>query len=205
MELELPSTVSDLVSAARDGDQLSWEELVDRFLPVVRGIIGRYRLSAADAADVNQTVWLRLVEHLADLRDPAALPGWLATTARREAVRVISTRGRSIPVDPQGTTLDEETDAEIDQQILVQERAQALREALTELPAQRRALLELLSADPPVPYDEISTRLGIPVGSIGPTRARALQQLRNTRALRAWVDSAPPGGAGGEGGGDRHG
>jgi len=203
MELELPSSVPDLVSAARDGDPLSWEALVDRYLPMVRGTIGRFRLSTADAADVNQTVWLRLVEHLADLRDPAALPGWLSTTARREALRVIRTRGRSIPVDPQGTTLEEETDEEIDRELLTQQRAQALRDGLTELPTQRRALLELLCADPPVPYDEISTRLGIPVGSIGPTRARALQQLRNTRALRAWADSAGP--AGTSRGDGRHG
>jgi len=189
MELD-PSTVPVLVRAASNGDPQAWEALIDRFLPMVRGVIGRFRLPPADAADVNQTVWLRLVEHLGDLREPAALPGWLATTARREALRSLQTHGRTFPVDPQGTTLADGVDeTEVDREILERERARALREGLAELPAQRRELLELLATDPPPSYEEVSGRLGIPVGSIGPTRARALQQLRNTRALRAWAEA----------------
>lgn len=199
--MEQPQTVSELVQAARQGDAAAWDDLVDRFLPLVRGVIGRFRLSAADAADVNQTVWLRLVEHLADLRNPAALPGWIATTARREALRAIETQRKVLPVDPQGTTLHGGVDeTAVDEDLLCVERAQVVREAMAELPAQRRALLELLVADPPVPYEEISRRLQIPIGSIGPTRARALQQLRNTRALRAWADAA----SAAEQGGGRH-
>jgi len=94
-------------------------------------------------------------------------------------------------VDPQSTSLDAVVDeAEIDSEVLRQEQALAVRQGLAELPAQRRALLELLVADPPVSYEEISRQLEIPVGSIGPTRARALAQLRKTRAMRAWADSA---------------
>ena len=81
--------LDDLVTRARAGDQASWNALVDRFLPLVNGVIRRFRLSSADADDVNQTVWLRLVEHLGDLREPRALPGWLVTTTRNEALRVI--------------------------------------------------------------------------------------------------------------------
>lgn len=191
MELDPSTTVSELVSAASDGDQQAWDALIDRFLPMVRGVIGRFRLRPADAADVNQTVWLRTVEHLGDLREPAALPGWLATTARREALRTLRSQGRSLPVDPQSTSLDAVVDeVEIDSEVLRQEQALAVRQGLAELPAQRRALLELLVADPPVSYEEISRRLDIPVGSIGPTRARALAQLRKTRTMRAWADSA---------------
>ena len=98
-------TVVDLVNAARAGDQGSWNDLVDRFLPLVTSVIARYRLQQSDADDVNQTVWLRLVEHLDDLREPRALPGWLATTARNESLQVIRRRGRDTPVDPQAATM----------------------------------------------------------------------------------------------------
>jgi RNA polymerase sigma factor (sigma-70 family) len=181
-------TVDELVIRARAGDQGSWNALVDRFLPLVNAVIAKFRLSKADADDVNQTVWLRLVEHLGDLREPRALPGWLATTARHESLRIIRLRGRDTPVDPQGVALDRVGEQpELDEELIRTERAQALREGLLELPAGRRELLELLMADPPVSYDEISAKLGIPKGSIGPTRARALEQLRNTRAMRALV------------------
>ena len=183
-----PLELDDLVARAREGDQASWNALVDRFLPLVNSVITKFRLSAADGDDVNQTVWLRLVEHLGDLREPRALPGWLMTTARNEALRVIRLRGRATPVDPQGYILDLAGEQpEVDEDLIRDERAQAFRAALLELPAGRRELLELLLADPPISYDEISAKLGIPKGSIGPTRARALEQLRNTRAMRALV------------------
>ena len=95
-------TTAELVHAARAGDAEAWNDLVRRFLPLVRAVINRVRLSPADAADVNQTVWLRLVEHLDDLREPRALPGWLATTARREALRAIDAKRRVIPGRPAG-------------------------------------------------------------------------------------------------------
>jgi len=183
--------LDDLVTRARAGDQASWNALVDRFLPLVNGVIRRFRLSSADADDVNQTVWLRLVEHLGDLREPRALPGWLVTTTRNEALRVIRLRGRAIPVDPQGVTLERLAEQpEADEALIRDERTRALRAGLLELPAGRRELLELLLTDPPISYDEISAKLGIPKGSIGPTRARALEQLRNTRAMRALVTAS---------------
>jgi RNA polymerase sigma factor (sigma-70 family) len=189
-----PRELGDLVARARAGDQAAWNALVDRFLPLVNSVIARFRLSAADGDDVNQTVWLRLVEHLGDLREPRALPGWLVTTTRNEALRVIRLRGRATPVDPQAGTFErigEQPD--IDDALIRDERAEALRAALLELPAGRRELLELLLTDPPVSYDEISAKLGIPKGSIGPTRARALEQLRNTRAMRALVTASAVG------------
>jgi RNA polymerase sigma factor (sigma-70 family) len=194
-------TTAELVDAARAGDAEAWNDLVRRFLPLVRGVINRVRLSPADAADVNQTVWLRLVEHLDDLREPRALPGWLATTARREALRAIDAKRRVIPVDPQESGIERiATTGEIDDLVLAAERAQAVRDGLAELPAQRRRLLELLVGEPPVSYEEISQMLGIPIGSIGPTRARALAQLRNTRAMRAWSsDTDAAAAAGGDG------
>lgn len=187
--------VTPLVESARTGNSEAWDTLVERYLPLVSGVIARHRLRDSDAADVNQTVWLRLVEHLNDLREPEALPGWLATTTRYECLRVLRGGQRTLPVDPQGNTaLDravEETAMEED--LMRDLRHQALLEALTQLPQARRELLLLLLTDPPVPYAEISQRLGIPVGSIGPTRARALDQLRRCPAMSALVEAGTMG------------
>jgi RNA polymerase sigma factor (sigma-70 family) len=172
--------LEDLVKAANAGDQGSWNEIVNRLIPMVTAVIARYRLSPAQADDVNQTVWLRLVEHLADIREPRALPGWLVTTARRECLNVIRLRGRATHVDLEGTAMAGAIESpDLDGDLLREEHAQMLREALLELSPTRRELLRLLMADPPRSYDQVSAKLGIPVGSIGPTRARALAQLRS--------------------------
>lgn len=184
----MPEPLSTLVPAAREGDQHAWDAIVDRFLPLVGAVVRGHRLSAADGDDVSQTVWLRLVEHLGALREPDALPGWIRTTTRNECLRLLAARGRVRPVDPQEEAaaggLDAVAEDVADDALLAAERHRLLREALGELPAARRELLLLLLTDPPLAYEEISRRLGIPVGSIGPTRARALDQLRRTRALR---------------------
>jgi RNA polymerase sigma factor (sigma-70 family) len=175
-----------LVASAREGDQGAWNAIVERFLPLVCALVRRHRLSEADGDDVSQTVWLRLVEHLDTLREPDALPGWISTTTRNECLRLLAARKRMTPVDPMesGSFGGVEADVSGVELVALEER-QALRDGLAELPAGRRELLLLLLADPPIPYAEISERLGIPVGSIGPTRARTLEQLRNTRAMRA--------------------
>jgi RNA polymerase sigma factor (sigma-70 family) len=174
-----------LVSRAQEGDQDAWDAIVERFLPLVGAITRQHRLSLADGDDVGQTVWLRLVEHLGGLREPAALPGWIRTTARNECLRLLAARGRTRVVDPQGGGLDTITDDVTDAELLAAERRQGLRDALAELPEGRRELLLMLLVDPPLAYEEISRRLGIPIGSIGPTRARAFAQLRDTAALRS--------------------
>ncbi len=188
-QMDASYPLADLVAAAREGRHDAWDAIVERFMPLVNAVIRRHRLSEADGDDVSQTVWLRLVEHLDALREPAALPGWIKTTVRHECLRVIAVRGRTREVDPMGSDdgpsrLDAVTDDLAGVELEELERRQALREALAELPASRRDLLLLLLTDPPVPYAEISSRLGIPVGSIGPTRQRALEQLRTTPALR---------------------
>lgn len=186
--MDATAPLVDLVSRAREGEQDAWDAIVDRFLPLVEALCRRHRLSPADGDDVSQTVWLRLVEHLGALREPDALPGWIRTTTRHECLRVLSARGRMRPVDPQdGVSLDAVTEDDTDEELAAAERRRALRAALEELPAARRELLLLLLKDPPVEYAEISARLGIPIGSIGPTRARALDQLRRTSALRRWA------------------
>lgn len=178
-------TAADLVAAAVRGEQEAWNELVDRYLPLVRSVTRTYRLSDGDADDVSQTVWLRLVEHLTDIRAPAALPKWIITTTRNESLRVIKARRRTLPVDPLGAaTFDAAADPmEVDGDLLRAERHQALRDGLSELAPQQRRLLLLLIADPPLSYREIGELLDMPVGSIGPTRARCLDQLRATSAM----------------------
>jgi RNA polymerase sigma factor (sigma-70 family) len=145
-------------------------------------------LGGDDAADVSQTVWLKLIEHLDDIREPRALPGWIATTTRNEAFRLLKSRQRTIAVDPlTGFGFDDLSDpGSLDEAVLRDERHHALREGLRDLRPEHRDLLLLLLVDPPLSYDDISQRLGIPRGSIGPTRARCLDTLRNSAALRAF-------------------
>ena len=190
--MEQGNSVAELVEGARRGDQRVWDELVERFLPLVSAIIARHRLRGHDADDVNQTVWLRLVEHLDTLREPRALPGWIATTTRHECLRVVDRSKRSVSVDPQVPTQFDRVrdDSDLSDDLLALEQHEALRAALLELPDDRRELLTLMLADPPLPYREISRLLGIPVGSIGPTRARALEQLRNSNALSGFLAGA---------------
>ncbi len=175
-----------LVARAADGDEGAWIELVERYAPLVYAICIRYRLNSHDIEDVGQNVWLLLVEQLGKLREPAALPGWLATTTVRECLRVLSAARRSERV---GTGLDDSSwfadDTAIDEEILIAERNAGLRAAFAELPLPCQRLLAMLISDPPLSYAEIHERLGIPVGSIGPQRARCLERLRRSDAFIA--------------------
>jgi RNA polymerase sigma factor (sigma-70 family) len=179
-------TVVALVARASDGDQSAWYEIVERYSPLVWGICARFQLSNHDREDVAQNVWLLLVEQLGKLREPAALPGWLATTTHRECLRVVVAAGRS---EQRGTRLDDELqfvdDTVIDEEILMAERNAALRRAFAELPPRCRQLLGMLINDPPHSYAEISATLDMPVGSIGPQRARCLERMRKSRTLMA--------------------
>jgi len=191
-------TVVALVIRARDGDAGAWDQLVERFAPLVWSICRRYRLSPADAEDVNQTVWLVLVEQLGNLREPAALPGWLATTTRREALRV---QGAARRYENAGSDADIEMTPDpsqqtIEQEILAAERQAALRAAFAELPSRCQRLLSLLMADPPRSYTEISQSIPIPIGSIGPQRSRCLNRLRRSPALTALFREQISAGAG---------
>jgi len=184
--------VGDLVKRARDGDQRAWDAIVERFAPLVWSICRRYRLSGADADDAGQAVWLQLVDQIGRIRDPAALPGWLATTTRRECGRLVRAAQRALPagyVLDVGTIPDERAATAADDELLAAEQHAALRQALAQLPASCQDLLALLAADPPLPYAQISARLGIPVGSIGPSRSRCLEKLRHHPAVAALIDA----------------
>jgi RNA polymerase sigma factor (sigma-70 family) len=184
-----PSVVL-LLTRAQTGDQQAWNALVERYAPLVWSICRRYELGGADASDAGQNVWLRLVDQLGNIRDPAALPGWLATTTRRECLRMLRARGSP----PAAGVLDAEAipDGQTDlaeQELLIAERHATLREAFTDLPSGCQRLIVMLFEDPPVPYAKISAELGIPLGSIGPTRSRCLDKLRRHPAIAALVDA----------------
>jgi RNA polymerase sigma factor (sigma-70 family) len=180
-----PSVVA-LVGRAAGSDQNAWDELVERYSPLVWSICSRYRLGRHDIEDVGQNVWLRLVEQIGNLRAPAALPGWLATTTQRECLRVLQRRDRLLPVPDELPSAPD--DVQIDQEIMLAERNAALRAAFAELPPRCRQLLSMLLRDPPQPYAEISVVLEIRIGSIGPQRARCLQRLRRSRHLATVID-----------------
>lgn len=172
------SEVTELVRAAADGHQASWNNLVDRYNGLVWSVARAHRLSGADAADVVQTTWLRAVEHLARLHDPESLGAWLATTARHESLRAIRLGSRHVPTSMELAFDTPDDAAPIDAHLLERERDRALWTSLGRLAERCQTLLRMLIADPPASYDEISAALDIPIGSIGPTRGRCLERLR---------------------------
>jgi RNA polymerase sigma factor (sigma-70 family) len=185
LDLDLPALVE---RAGVDKDEDAWNELVRRFAGLVAFVIRNYRLSSTDTQDVSQLVWLRLVEHLGQIREPEALPGWLATTTRHECERLLRRNSRNVTMDPDAMRLADRADSSaVDELLLAAERRRVLLDALDELSAQHRELLQMLTADPPYAYADISRILGIPIGSIGPTRSRVLEKLRETGAVRAYL------------------
>ena len=185
------SPTADLVLRARKGDSDAWDALVERFAPLIWSICGRYSLGRTDANDVGQCVWLRLVDHLETIHDPAALPGWLATTTQRECIRALRAARNQQPLwhELDIENIPDEQIGTAEHELLRAERHAALREAFYRLPPPYQRLITLLLEDPPVPYAEISARLGIPVGSIGPTRARCVEKLRRDPAIAALIDA----------------
>jgi RNA polymerase sigma factor (sigma-70 family) len=170
--------VTLLVRRAGRGDEDAWAALVGRYQNFVWAVVRGHRLSAADAADAAQTTWVRLVEHLDDIQEPERLGPWLATTAHRECLRIIRIARREMPSSHESDLLDAAQEEEYPTDLVDRGRALELWTAFGRLPARSQALLRMLAAEPQPTYREISDALGMPVGSIGPTRARALDQLR---------------------------
>jgi len=167
----------ELLGAAASGDQGAWDALVNRYTGLLWSIARAYGLPVPDAADAVQTTWLRLVEHLDRIADPERLPGWLATTIRRECIH--SSRRIDRCAGPSADLLEiPDSGPAVDAGLLRDERDAALWRALAGLDESCRQLLRVLSADPPPAYTDVSAALGMKVGSIGPTRARCLAKLR---------------------------
>jgi RNA polymerase sigma factor (sigma-70 family) len=178
-----------LVLAARDGSRAAWEELVDRFTPLLWVVARGHRLSSEDAADAVQMTWLRCVERLDQIRDPDSIAAWLTTICRRECLGIVRrhARARSEPIADDAAMTDPlATDAA--DALIKQEERNILREMISRLPQrQRRVLLALFDPNEGADsgYREIAQQLDLPVGSLGPTRQRALQRLRADPRLQS--------------------
>ena len=189
MSDDRPAT--DLVARARNGDQRAWDDLVERYTPLVWSICRRHELSDTDAGDVHQIVWLQLMSQRDKIRDPAAFAGWLATTTGRECRRLLRGAQGSLAA---GYVLDAETIPDqqagmAEQELLAAERHAALREAFARLPPCCQQLIGMLTEDPLVPYGQLSASLNIPVGSIGARTGRCLDKLRRDPVIAALINT----------------
>jgi RNA polymerase sigma factor (sigma-70 family) len=171
--------LADLTVRCQQGDRQAWDQLVRTFQSVVWTVGRSFNLSQADVQDVGQVVWLRVVEHIGSVRQPELIDAWIVTTARREALRHLSRAAKYVPVDEKTFTDTSATHQENPEEkaILGDERLEVMA-AFRQLPEKHQALLAMLMSEPPPSYDEISAALGIPRGSIGPTRARVLARTR---------------------------
>ena len=177
--------LAHLAREAAAGGEDAWRTLVALLDPMLHSIARGYRLGDADADDVVQITWGRALLHLHRLDDPGAVAGWLAVTARREAMRTLQRGVRELPAaEPP------EPDAAVpapEQQAIERERVAGLRAAIGRLNGRQRELLTLLVDRPELSYEEVSQTIGMPVGSIGPTRERAFERLRADGALACAV------------------
>lgn len=174
-------SIADLLLAAREGSESAWEEISRRYSRLIFSTVQSFRLSEADARDAVQTTWLRLLENYQRIQSPERLGGWLVTTARRECLRILRQAKRVSNVELMEDALIDDS-AGPEQRAVEANTARTLHNLFAELPPRQRTVLSALFADSPLPYTEIGRIAGIPTGSIGPTRARALAQLR--RQLR---------------------
>ena len=193
---------TELVESATKSNQEAWEQLISRYQPLINAVCRRHRLAPSDAQDVSQYVWMQLLDHLQKLREPSALPGWIAATTRHRCYEILRNQKRSVSVDPLvicrselvGTAArvtNSEGQFAVDDELLRAEQRSVVRQGLAELREDQRQLLLLLVADPPVPYCEISRRMKVPIGSIGPTRARLLRKLQKSIGVRLVIEDLP--------------
>lgn len=168
---------AELLAGIAAHSEASWRQLVDRFAGLVWSVARSFRLPRTVAEDVVQTVWLRLAEHAGTIREPDALPGWLATTTRREALRAIKLAQRQTPSELVDDAADTASAPAVER-LLDTELRGAVLAAFRQLSEHDQQLLRLLCVVPPLDYGTIAELLGRPIGSIGPTRARCLERLR---------------------------
>jgi RNA polymerase sigma factor (sigma-70 family) len=172
------------------GDELAWRSLVERFGARIRAVARAHRLPAHETEDVVQNTWLRLLENIARVREPASVGAWLSTTARRESLHVINNRKGEEPVPAEQVPEPAPGPAPCEH-VLRDERRATLARAIASLPERSAKLLRMLAADPEPSYAEISAALEMPIGSIGPIRGRALERLRRHGELHALADDGP--------------
>jgi RNA polymerase sigma factor (sigma-70 family) len=168
-----------LLERAAGGDQRAWHHLVTQYDGLLRSVAHSFRLSPEHAGDAAQTTWLRLIQNVGKVREPEKLGGWLASTMRRECIRALRHQQREQPVEE---FFGEYAGDAVDTRLLLAERDALLWSAVDRLPERQRALLIALSASPAPSYKEVGERLGMAIGSIGPTRGKALRRLRELLA-----------------------
>ena len=176
-------TLTELVERARDGDELAWRTLVARVKNLVWKTVNGFRLGRGDAEDAFAATFFRLAEHIDTIRDPERLPGWVATTARNESLAIIRRNRRSVGLDP----TDVWTPGDYAERIVDSELKQAIHESFKQLSEACQQLLRLLTADPPMSYEDVAAVLDMPMGSIGPNRQRCLERLRSNRPMRPFM------------------
>jgi RNA polymerase sigma factor (sigma-70 family) len=176
-----------LIATAQAGDARAWEALVSRFGPRLMRVARTHGLNRHEAEDAVQETWVQCLRNLHQVREPRALGGWLTTTTRRESLRL---RERTRNEDPTGDEVgvDRPADESPVRELEAAEARAAVARAFDELPPHHRELMEALLADTGGGYKEIAVQLGIPVGSIGPTRGRCLARMRRDERLRALAD-----------------
>lgn len=179
-----------LVERAAAGDERAWQLLINRFDATIRALARRHGLNTYDCDEVAQRTWLALHRHVGTLGTHPAIGGWLLLTARRECLRVLAAGKRELPAeDPVAGR--EPTGEPIDETLLENERRDALHRAIRRAPDHERRVLDLLLRHPELTYDELSIALGIPKGSIGPTRGRCIARLRGDRHLHSVIHGRP--------------
>jgi RNA polymerase sigma factor (sigma-70 family) len=171
-------SLAEVVAAAAQGDSAAWEHLSKRFGNMILAIARSCRLGDADVGDVFQTTWLRLVENVGRIEQPERIGAWLATTARRESLRLVRGRARVTFDTDSFEYLPDVNTPSVDAPVLAEERSAAVREAYAKLPPRCQKLLGLLAGSDPPSYQDVSRILDMPIGSIGPTRGRCLEHLR---------------------------
>jgi len=183
-----PPSLTELVRRAQSGERAAWDLLVTRLERVVWKVTHTLDMKSSDREEAFQNTWLKLFQAINRVQDPERLPGWLATTARREALTILQQRTRVTPVDDFPVipaALDEP-----DQRLIEHELADALRAAFGQLSSSCQRLLRLLTCDPPLTYAEVSVLLAVDHGYIGPTRGRCLDALRKMPALVPFTGGA---------------
>ncbi len=177
---EMKADQIDLLAAAARSEADAWRILMARHGKRISAVTRRFGLREADAADVSQTVWLRLFEHIGDIRDPGGLGSWLATTTRHECLRLWRQKAWTSPPTNPGVLeqLIDDADGDALRRVETRGHDEQLRALVATLPARHQALLGLLMSEPDRGYGGVAEDLGIPVGSIGPTRQRCLRALQ---------------------------
>jgi RNA polymerase sigma factor (sigma-70 family) len=178
MTMPTPVTGNDqLLQSARSGDERAWTEIVRRYRGLVTAVVRSYRLQDADAHDAEQRTWLRLVEHRDAVRDPERLGGWLATTASRECLRILR-ESRAVVTDELDAVPD--PNRAVEDQVVDADTVSRLWTIVAALPPRGRSIMMELFGEDPRPYSEVARATGIPVGSLGPSRARLIGRVRRS-------------------------